>query len=320
MKLFVEKENQDFFSGRDEDLLNKARNGQIDIDQLIRETERHYKEEVLEYAEKIGPSDEDIFAQSFHRLVSFMSLEMEPKFVTFYRPDRLVHSPLLPEILIKEKAYAKSISDMITRMDNEIQNLSDQQATEMDTKIEQLDVSTTSEDINNLLSQQYSMQNLVRQRWESELEARKGHQKNEYKNWIIGQVGDTLCMPSSATTAVGNRSSMFVSMQTPSQEESFTIHLGSQLKHMHNIRILGADINDLCSSLHSGDERSVWSSVDLGEAKLKIIFSLQYNWIEHGTRSLLIFVVWNRGTDAIWKRAGEPKNCQKFPDVHRVSF
>lgn len=63
----MEKENQDYFSNRDEDLLNKARNGQIDIDQLIREAEKHYKEEVIEYAEKIGPKDEDIFAQSFHR-------------------------------------------------------------------------------------------------------------------------------------------------------------------------------------------------------------------------------------------------------------
>lgn len=111
-----------------------------------------------------------------------------------------------------------------------------------------------SQDINNLLSQQYSTQNLVRQRWESELEARKGHQKNEYKNWIIGQVGETFCSSSATSTAVGNRSSMFVSMQTPSMEESFTIHLGSQLKHMHNIRILAADINDLCSPLHSDDE------------------------------------------------------------------
>lgn len=67
MKIFVDKENQDYFSNRDEDLLNKARNGQIDIDQLIREAEKHYKEEVIEYAEKIGPTDEDIFAQSFHR-------------------------------------------------------------------------------------------------------------------------------------------------------------------------------------------------------------------------------------------------------------
>lgn len=29
-------------------------------------------------------------------------------------------------------------------------------------------------------------------------------------------------------------------------EESFTIHLGSQMKQMHNIRILSADVLDFC--------------------------------------------------------------------------
>jgi len=32
----------------------------------------------------------------------------------------------------------------------------------------------------------------------------------------------------------------------PDLEESFTIHLGSQLKQMHNVRILSADVLDFC--------------------------------------------------------------------------
>lgn len=32
----------------------------------------------------------------------------------------------------------------------------------------------------------------------------------------------------------------------PIMEESFTIHLGSQMKQMHNIRIMSADILDFC--------------------------------------------------------------------------
>lgn len=35
-------------------------------------------------------------------------------------------------------------------------------------------------------------------------------------------------------------------VETPILEESFTIHLGSQLKQMHNIRILSANVMDLC--------------------------------------------------------------------------
>lgn len=37
-------------------------------------------------------------------------------------------------------------------------------------------------------------------------------------------------------------------VENPTFEESFTIHLGSQLKQMHNIRILSTDVMDLCST------------------------------------------------------------------------
>lgn len=36
-------------------------------------------------------------------------------------------------------------------------------------------------------------------------------------------------------------------VDTPILEESFTIHLGSQLKQMHNIRVLSANVMDLCA-------------------------------------------------------------------------
>lgn len=93
---------------------------------------------------------------------------------------------------------------MNTRMDAEITTLTNNQQDEMEQKIQQLDVLTTSEDINNLLAQQYSTQNLVCKKWESEMEAIKGHQKNEYKNWITSQVSETL-FSSLIPTPIGNR-------------------------------------------------------------------------------------------------------------------
>ncbi|XP_055678552.1 protein C12orf4 homolog [Lutzomyia longipalpis] len=232
LKAFVEKENQNFYDRRDEDLLNKARNGQVDVEGLVTEMDKLYKEEVLEFAERVGPTDEEIFALAFHQLV---------------------HSPLLPDILTKEQCYAASISELNTRMYEEIDELNKKQAAEMDETVGQLDVSTTSEDINALLSQHYSNQNLLRKRWESKLEAKRGHQKHEYRNWVTSQVGEALINnPTSlpvTSTPIGNKSSMFVT-QNLAMEESFTIHLGSQLKHMHNIRILSADVTEFCSPLH----------------------------------------------------------------------
>ncbi|XP_065722837.2 FERRY endosomal RAB5 effector complex subunit 3 [Drosophila suzukii] len=225
---FVDTEQQKFLDDHAEKLLNQAANGELDIEVIVRDTERLYKEELLQFADRVGPSDADIFAQSFHRLV---------------------HSSSLEDILKRERTYAKVVSDMTEHMDSEVETLNNSQQQEMDSQINQLDITTTSEDINNLLAQQYTTQNFVRKRYESELEAMMGHQKNEYRDWITSQVSQ-MFQVSPVATPLGNRSSMFVSQQ-PSMEESFTIHLGSQLKHMHNIRILSANVTELCSPLHA---------------------------------------------------------------------
>lgn len=148
--------------------MEKVRNNDIYVEDIIRETERHYKEELIQFADRVGPTDEDIFAQSFHRLV---------------------HSSSLEEILKKERAYSKIIANMTKEMDKEVETLNNSQQEEMESKINQLDITTTPEDINNLLAQQYSTQSYVRKRYESELEAKIGHQKNEYRHWITSQVG-----------------------------------------------------------------------------------------------------------------------------------
>lgn len=162
----------------------------------------------------------------------------------------MVHSSSLQDIISKEQSYASSIASLVVRMERETEELNQMHQEVMDSKINLLDVETTSDDINKLLAQQYSSSNLMRKQFESELEAKRGHQKNEYREWITSQIGQKL-MTSPDSTPVGNKSSMFpnVSEKPFQMEESFTIYLGSQLKSMHNIRILAADIIELCSPL-----------------------------------------------------------------------
>lgn len=230
----------------------------IDIDQLVNKIDNWHKDEILECTTKIGPSDEEIFAQSFHRLV---------------------HSAQLMEILLKEQTYAKSIIEINRQCDDQIKALVTEQQNEMEKKIDRLDDGTTSEDINNLLSQHYSRQNLLQRQWESELEAKMGHQKNDFRNWIVSLLGQTLYAMDErqSLNSAGNgggggggnsnhngsdNSSMYY-IQTPTFEESFTIYLGSQLKHMHNMRLIAANIYDFCDSLHI-DESISGANVALG--------------------------------------------------------
>lgn len=233
LRSFIMTENQKFYDETSDILLGKLLEDEnFDVESVVNNIERRYKEELLQFADRVGPTDEDIFAQSFHRLV---------------------HSSSLEEILRKERDYAKVIAQITAQMENEVDALNNSQQEEMESTVQQLDITTTTEDVNKLLAEQYSIQSYVRKRFESELEAKRGHQRNEYRQWITSQVSELFQMTTPVTTPLGNRSSMFITQQ-PSMEESFTIHLGSQLKHMHNIRILSANINDLCSPLHD-DER-----------------------------------------------------------------
>lgn len=198
---------------------------------------------MLDYCDKDCPTNDTIFAQCFHNLV---------------------HSSSLQEILEKEQAYAAGISKLVIKMEGELTELRDLHQEVMDTKINLLDVETTSEDINNLLKQQYSTSNLMKKKYESELEAKRGHQKNQYREWITSQVGQMLL--DSPASAIGNKASMFPNInRNDRREESFTIHLGSQLKSSHNIRILAADITDLCSPLvNEHNELMINGNIQLG--------------------------------------------------------
>ncbi|XP_052867551.1 protein C12orf4 homolog [Anopheles cruzii] len=242
LQQFVERENQAFYDERDELLLEKFRTtGSPEVGTLALDIEKLYREEVLEYADRIGPSDEEIFAQSYHQLV---------------------HSSLLPEILGKEREYARTIASLSTQMTQQITTMNTLHQEEIESKLKLLDISITPENINHMLAKQYGMQNMIRKQCESELESTRGHQKHEHRNWVIQHVDESFLGESESPTQIGNRWSM-ISTQAPSMEESFTIHLGSQLKHMHNIRILSTRVSDLCSPLY-GDNSFGGPNVALG--------------------------------------------------------
>lgn len=229
---FIVEQNQAYYDDCDDELLEKAKSGEIDVESLIKDYEKLQKEEIRDTADILGPNDDEIFAQSFHTLV---------------------HSSSLPQILVKEKTYADVIADLNRRMNEEMETLNMAQQLEMDEHIEMLDKLTTNEDINALLGQHHVNRDMIQNQWQTELDAKRGCQRNEYRNWVNNQVMNNFLNNESTHTAMGSRSSIF-SVQNSSMEESFTIHLGSQLKHMHNIRILSADVADLCSPLHQTEK------------------------------------------------------------------
>lgn len=64
---FVAEQNQAFFNQRDDKLIDEARNGKVDVDQLIKQLELRFREEIQECADQRLSSEDEQFSQRFHR-------------------------------------------------------------------------------------------------------------------------------------------------------------------------------------------------------------------------------------------------------------
>nr|CAD7446414.1 unnamed protein product [Timema bartmani]CAD7458723.1 unnamed protein product [Timema tahoe] len=188
-------------------------------------------QETIEYADPQGATDEELFSTVYHKLV---------------------HSPALETILQVEHSYALAVKELTTQRDEQVAALTASQTQEMVKAVEGVHVYSTEQEINNMAARHFEDQNLLQGRWNSEVDTLKESQKREYRDWLMKLLEDhhtniTLPTESLLTSKRGLFTSSSQENERSSRlEESFTIHLGSQMKQMHNIRILSADVLDLC--------------------------------------------------------------------------
>ncbi|KPJ12108.1 Uncharacterized protein C12orf4-like [Papilio machaon] len=237
---FISNETREFHNSRDEKLLNQLKNNELNVDGIVKQWEKLFKENVVEFAEQKGTSDEEVFAAAYHKLV---------------------HSPALDTILQVENSYAKTVSNMMQSRDEDINKLTERQTEEMEEKMRLLNVSTTEEEINETAARQFEAQSVAAARWESQLDALRHTQRAAHRAWLMAALDHyqgqaELATPSnSPLTTFPPETGELVAPGGPVEprpqlEESFTIHLGSQLKQTHNIRLVAADMLDLCALNH----------------------------------------------------------------------
>lgn len=94
---FVKNQSEEYFNNSNDNLIEKAKSGEIDVEEVVKNWEKCYKDKVSEFAEQKGATDEEVFAGAFHQLV---------------------HSPALVAILQVESSYACKVQD-VTRQRNE---------------------------------------------------------------------------------------------------------------------------------------------------------------------------------------------------------
>uniref|UniRef100_A0A671URZ4 FERRY endosomal RAB5 effector complex subunit 3 n=1 Tax=Sparus aurata TaxID=8175 RepID=A0A671URZ4_SPAAU len=242
LSAFIERETILDYDREAELALQRLTAGDVDVNQLTNAWTRSYVETTLEHARPEEPSWDEDFADVYHELI---------------------HSPASDTLLNLEHNYFVSISELISERDMEIKKLQERQAAEMDKVMHELGNTLSDQDVNAVASQHFDAQQVLENKWASELKQVTGIQKQEYQEWVIklhqdlqkstnsSQINEEIkVQPSQLSELADSGARMFE--EQPQLEESFTIHLGAQLKTMHNLRLVRADVLDFCKHRRHG--------------------------------------------------------------------
>ncbi|XP_043979786.1 protein C12orf4 homolog [Gambusia affinis] len=236
LSAFVEEQSGLDFDREAELALQRLACGAVDINQLTSTWAASYAQTSLEHARPEEPSWDEDFADVYHELI---------------------HSPASDTLLNLEHSYFVSVSELISERDVELSKLQERQAAEMDKVMHELGNTLTDHDVNAVASQHFDAQQVLENRWASELKQVTTIQKQEYQDWVIklhqdlqksnnsSKINEEIkVQPGRLAEAADGGCRPFE--EQPLLEESFTIHLGAQLKTMHNLRLVRADVLDFC--------------------------------------------------------------------------
>ncbi|XP_006891359.1 PREDICTED: uncharacterized protein C12orf4 homolog [Elephantulus edwardii] len=243
LRNFIEEESLRDYDRDAEASLEAVKSGEVDLHQLASAWAKAYAETTLEHARPEEPSWDEDFADVYHDLI---------------------HSPASETLLNLEHNYFVSISELIGERDVELKKLRERQGIEMEKVMQELGKSLTDQDVNSLAAQHFESQQDLENKWTNELKQSTAIQKQEYQEWVI-KLHQDLKNPnnSSLSEEIKVQPSQFresveangrIYEEQRKLEESFTIHLGAQLKTMHNLRLLRADMLDFCK--HKRNHRS----------------------------------------------------------------
>eukprot|EP00062_Callorhinchus_milii_P018405 gi/632971824/ref/XP_007902360.1/ PREDICTED: uncharacterized protein C12orf4 homolog [Callorhinchus milii] len=237
---FIEEETNKSYDQQAETALDKFINCDMGVEQLTDAWAKAYHETTLEHARPEEPSWDEDFADVYHELI---------------------HSPASETLLNLEHNYFVRVSELISERDMELKKLQERQSVEMDKVMQELGNSLTDQDVNLVAAEHFKSQQVLENKWANELKQLMAIQKQEYQEWVIklhqdmqnpnnSSVSEEIKVKQSKSNVPNER----VFEEQSLLEESFTIHLGAQLKTMHNLRLVRADILDFCK--HKQNHRS----------------------------------------------------------------
>ncbi|KAI4884384.1 hypothetical protein NFI96_011223, partial [Prochilodus magdalenae] len=211
---FVEQETLEDYDRDAEAALQRLTNGDVDINKLTNLWAKAYTETTLEHARPEEASWDEDFADVYHELI---------------------HSPASETLLNLEHNYYVSVSELISERDMELKKLQERQAAEMDKVMQELGKTLSDHDVNTVAAQHFDAQQVLENKWASELKQVTGIQKQEYQEWVMklhqdlhnpnnSTINEEIKVQSGQLAEAGEMGARLFEEQRQ-LEESFTIHL-----------------------------------------------------------------------------------------------
>ncbi|XP_071809062.1 FERRY endosomal RAB5 effector complex subunit 3-like [Asterias amurensis] len=230
---FVAKETTTFHDNNAQEAIESLQKaGDDDIGNIADKWAKAYTQECVAYAPDSKPKPEVGFAELYHKLI---------------------HSPALEILFRLEHTYAVAVEDVLIQRDQALAKLQERQAVQIQQAVQNLDYTHNDQQVNRLAAQHFENIQREEAKWHSELKNLQDSQREEFRTWIQ-QIRDD--MENGTEGPVSRRIRAMsdllpptrreVIVEEPKLEESFTIHLGAQMKTMHNIRLMSRDVLDLC--------------------------------------------------------------------------
>ncbi|XP_036370834.1 protein C12orf4 homolog isoform X1 [Octopus sinensis] len=233
---FICEETKNLYDLDGEAALNRVKSGEVSADDLVKKWTKAFTQEVKEFAKPEEVTNEQVFSEVYHTLI---------------------HSPALETLLNLEHSYAMDIENITQNRDEDIAHLENKQQKEMEDALQKAGTVYTDEQINQIAQHHFEQTQVVNSKWASELSNRHETQKREYRNWVMKVHEDTQATVGSPHPVRRVRAMTASALPEAEEderigrsrirlEESFTIHLGAQMKTTHNLRLVCTDILDLC--------------------------------------------------------------------------
>uniref|UniRef100_H2ZLT4 Uncharacterized protein n=1 Tax=Ciona savignyi TaxID=51511 RepID=H2ZLT4_CIOSA len=258
LKNFVDNERQNLHDDQAALLLQKIRDDPTLIDHVADVVAEKYKNTWQEYAPPISTQPNN-FPLSYHYLI---------------------HSPAMQILMQLEKKYHSAVAKLLSDKEQSLTKMCERHRGEMSRACDHVGFEYTTEDVSILATKQLADTDRMQKHWEDNYRRLTEEQKQEYCDLVI-RLAEEMKQSDNKLNENGpvhnevqrlldhNRGRSLVSTRDPSEdvesessvtvscgilmEESFTINLGAQLKTMHNIRLVVADMLYFCRYSDDGE-------------------------------------------------------------------